>query len=133
VKNWLGQTLDVGSPVYRGARQGNSSEYKVGIIESISNGKARVAWKFELGILWETVDRGAKYADGSIRYDRDFVAYVPRKLDSKGSPGLDSLVALEPVVYQRLEAIYALVEEWNERRDALPMTKQEFIDRMGVL
>lgn len=131
MKNWLGQDIKVGSPVYRGARQGNTSEYKVGIVESIKGNKIRVNWKYTHSSLWELVDRGAVWADGSPRKDRDFVAYVPRLIDSKGGPGIDSLILLPEADLLRLDAVYALVTEWNDRLDKNVMSKGEFIDRMN--
>lgn len=133
MKNWLGQDILPGSVVYRGARDGNSSSYKVGAVQTIKANKVRVDWKYTYTSLWEHVDRGAKNYDGSTRLDRDFVAYVPWKIHSGGSPGIDSLIALPNYDLVRLDAIYALVQEWNDRKDTNPMTKEEFLDRMNRL
>ena len=85
--NWLGQDVKVGSVVFRGARQGNSSSHKIGVVESINEKtrKARVAWKYECGGQW-------------IRPDGDKMYFVesPYKLSgkSKGSPDVGPLVVV---------------------------------------
>lgn len=135
MKNWLGHEIAPGVVVYRGARQGNSSSFKVGVVETVNEtkGTARVAWKYTDSALHELVDRGQTWGNGSPKMDHVFVAYVPYRMDSKGSPGIDSLVVLPDYDLFRLEEIMKLREEWNERLKTNPMTKQEFLDRMEAL
>lgn len=84
MKNSWGQTLKVGSLVYRGARQGNSSEYKVGLVESLKPGKGpRIRWKYEASIEWVRID-GEQIRVPSIW-----------KIDSAGSPSLESLMVVD--------------------------------------
>jgi hypothetical protein len=47
--NWLGQDIEVGSYVYRGAREGNSSSFKVGKVTKVNPQKQKVtvAWGAE--------------------------------------------------------------------------------------
>lgn len=53
MKNWLGQELEVGTVVYRGARDGNTSSFKIGVIRKMSLDKApRVEWIAESWVKW---------------------------------------------------------------------------------
>ncbi|WNN94684.1 hypothetical protein SEA_PHREDRICK_104 [Streptomyces phage Phredrick] len=85
--NWLGQDVKVGSVVFRGARQGNTSSHKIGVVESINEEtrKARVAWKYECGGQWIRPDQGKQY-----------FLEVPYKLSdkSKGNPDIGPLVVV---------------------------------------
>lgn len=47
--NWLGQDIEAGTYVYRGAREGNSSSYKIGQVRRVNlqSGKATVDWAAE--------------------------------------------------------------------------------------
>lgn len=84
--NSWGQELKVGSVVYRGARQGNSSEYKVGVVESLKPGKPpRVKWQFESSTKWIRVD-GEQISVPSI---------YKMSRPSSGSPSIDSLVVVD--------------------------------------
>ena len=47
ITNWLGQELTVGSKVYRGARDGNTSSFKVGVVTKLE--PFTVNWLFEPG------------------------------------------------------------------------------------
>lgn len=49
MKNWLGQDIEVGSWVYRGARDGNTSKYKIGKVTKVNDDtrKATVEWYAE--------------------------------------------------------------------------------------
>lgn len=92
MKNWLGQELGPGDLVYRGARDGNTSSFKVGVIVSVSAGKARVLWKYEPGTVY------VHLADGS--YEQ---YWGVRRLDNSGSPNIDSLVRLDPDLHRVLQ------------------------------
>lgn len=92
MKNWLGQELSVGDLVYRGARDGNTSSFKVGIIVAISAGKARVLWKYEPGVY------NVLLADG--KYEQ---YWGVRRLETSGSPNIDSLVRLDPDLHRVLQ------------------------------
>jgi len=47
VTNWLGQNIEVGSYVYRGARSGNTSSFKIGVVAKIKGDKVTVKWGAE--------------------------------------------------------------------------------------
>lgn len=51
MRNWLDQDIKVGSVVYRGARDGNTSEFKVGKVLKVDEvkGTVRVAWEYQPG------------------------------------------------------------------------------------
>lgn len=86
MKNSWGQEISVGSVIYRGARKGNSSEYKVGVVESLKPGKPpRVNWKFESSVKWIRID-GEQVSVPSM--------YKMRR-PSSGSPSADSLVVVD--------------------------------------
>lgn len=103
--NWLGQDIVPGSVVYRGARAGNSSDFKVGVVESVNDGKgtARVAWKYEPG--WYL------YRQDSQGNQERLTAPV-REMDSKGSPSINSLVVID-VDITILQAQVKLARDWK--------------------
>ena len=48
MKNWLGQDIVEGTLVYRGARHGDSSSFRVGrVVGERNNNKVRVTWLLE--------------------------------------------------------------------------------------
>jgi hypothetical protein len=49
MKNWLGQDIEVGSFVYRGSRDGNTSSYKVGVVVDLNEEKQKIKvdWAIE--------------------------------------------------------------------------------------
>lgn len=74
VTNWTGQVIEVGSIVYRGARDGNSSSYKVGIVRKLEPSKPpRVEWVAEPGYWGDKI----------------------RELKTMGSPSADSLIVVQ--------------------------------------
>lgn len=104
MQNGWGQEIKVDDVVYRGARQGNSSEYKLGVIQSVKPGKnPRVKWIFESSIKW-------------IHVDGDYVStpsiWKPSR-SSSGSPSLDSLVVVD-FVLEELERRCAFFAELDK-------------------
>lgn len=84
MKNSWGQELTVGAVVYRGARDGNSSEYKVGVVQSLKVGKPpRVKWMYEASVRWIRVD------GEQVR-----VPSLWKMTNSSGSPSLESLIVV---------------------------------------
>ncbi|MGW0245109.1 hypothetical protein ACWDYH_00565 [Nocardia goodfellowii] len=78
VTNWLGQTIEVGTIVGRGARDGNTSSFKVGRVVSLKpDRKARVHWLVEPGYSGEQ----------------------RRELVSFGNPSVDTLFVLDPATF----------------------------------
>lgn len=48
MKNWAGQEVSAGTVVGRGARDGNTSSFKVGLVlETLDDGRAVVQWATE--------------------------------------------------------------------------------------
>lgn len=94
VTNWLGQDIEVGSYVYRGAREGNTSTFKIGIVSKIDPVKnsVRVAWHVESP--WS--DQTDVYMSGN-----HFVLPFPRyrQLTTSGTPSIDSLVVISGEAY----------------------------------
>lgn len=96
--NWLGQEIKKGTPVYRGARDGNSSSFKVGVVKAVyvkeEHGgslhfTAKVEWAFEPGVRWDI----NKYEN-----------YV-RRIASVGYPSIDSIVVIDVDTYLRLDKV----------------------------
>ncbi|QXO13987.1 hypothetical protein SEA_ILLUMINE_62 [Mycobacterium phage Illumine] len=58
--NWAGQQIEPGAVVWRGARDGNTSSFKVGRVVSVDDDKetARVQWVAEQGYRHERDDDG---------------------------------------------------------------------------
>lgn len=85
MKTWAGQFLIEGSIVGRGARDGNTSSFKVGVVERFypEGDKVRVHWLFERGYQFAQVD-----ANTRIREE------VPWELDSHGTCDVNSLFVL---------------------------------------
>lgn len=84
MKNSWGQELEIGSVVYRGARLGNGSEYKLGVVCNIKNGKATVEWKYTANSRWINVD-------GELVV----VPYLYEHRASKGTPSIESLIVVD--------------------------------------
>lgn len=59
MKNWAGQGIRPGIIVWRGARDGNLSSFKLGVVEKVDEGKrsARVWWLFEQSVSWDGPER----------------------------------------------------------------------------
>ena len=115
MRNWLGQDIQVGSIVYRGARAGNTSEYKVGVVESLDEdkGKARVHWRFDpYSYFWRTDPAG----------NRERIKSAVGRMDGRGSPDINSLVVLD-VNLDVLESKVELAEEW--RNSDMPTAEYE--------
>lgn len=80
MKNWLGQDINTGDYVYRGARDGNSSSFKVGRVHSVDNNVVAVVWLYRPRGEWV----GGEYVNlperlgGSIgRPDADTLFRIP--------------------------------------------------------
>lgn len=83
--NWLGQEISAGTIVGRGARDGNTSSFKVGRVVAIkSDGSVRVEW------LWL---QDCSWLDG-IKVHRRVDIY------SFGNPHRDTLFVLDPDTFE---------------------------------
>lgn len=107
--NWLGETIRVGDHVYRGARQGNASTFKVGTVEKItrrtqpnfsSDYVVRVNWRFSPG-LWLSIP------------GEDRVSNVYRH-NTYGNPDLNTLVLVSKEVWDHLESVAITPEALTE-------------------
>lgn len=89
MRNWAGQEIKVGSVVWRGARDGNSSTFKIGVVEKLNSttGRPTVKWMYTHGRYWLVERHIPKRA-------WDFLPRVIR-LSSKGSPDPDSLAVID--------------------------------------
>ena len=94
--NWLGQDVKAGSVVFRGARQGNSSSHKIGVVEYVNEEtrKVRVAWKYECGGDWIRPEQ-----------EKPYFFEAPYKLSdkSKGTCDVGPLVVLPYGMLQSAE------------------------------
>lgn len=118
MKNSWGQEVNVGSLVYRGARLGNGTEYKVGVISSLNNDKVRVDWKFK-----------ASHRIIRAGSDRALVPFIEDMKGSTGSPSFDSLVVVDFDMQElarqasfhssiNYDTLFSSVEEFQQALDA---------------
>lgn len=124
MRNWLGQDIQPGMYVYRGARGGNHSSFKIGQVEKLNSGKGtvKVRWLVEPSGVF-TKDRGWV---NSVRY-----------MGSMGNPSINTLVSVdeETVVF-----LVAIAEETNRlRRQAMqggfydfPLTEEKFKEHINT-
>lgn len=104
VTNWIGQEIEVNSIVWRGARNGNSSSFKIGQVMSVNPvaGSARVRWLFEPRSDWLV----REYIP-AVRWEN---LKRVRHIESKGSPNVNSLV----VINVDLNELADHADEWDE-------------------
>jgi len=103
MRNWLGQDITTGTLVYRGARRGDTSEYKIGRV--LDDSKMRVHWLLSTG-------RGVtNRVNDNWEVVRDLKV---SNMDSKGNPSLDSLVVLPQDVNDRVEDALSAIEQWKQ-------------------
>jgi hypothetical protein len=133
--NWLGQKIEIGTVVGRGARNGNSSTFKVGVVTGLNEDKqtARVAWKFTPRSLYRLVDTGKTYYNGDKRLDmEELIGHAPSSISwattSENEKGrhcsVDSLFVLDQRILQRAEVLARLVVDVNEgQRGGFPITR----------
>jgi len=105
--NWLGQEIEIGDHVYKGARAGNTSDYRVGEVIDLRSKppdtyreqvdtdgnalpvrEARVRWIFQLGGIW-------KRYPWEDRVNRMQVGAVKAHETRPGWNGMDSLVKVD--------------------------------------
>jgi len=123
MQNWLGQEITVGDIVYRGAREGDGSSFKVGEVIKVDPAKrtARVAWKLGQGFRamrrppedeavnsWKRVEHVGSYQDS--KWSKVMSSC---RLDSKGGPTVDSLVLFDRGRYEELMLKHEQVDRWQ--------------------
>ena len=101
IKNWMGQEIEEGSYVYRGARDGNSSSYKVGKVLYLTpeKGTARVEWLYYPSSKWVQT--------GTDRRDGHWIDVIGKDQNSsKGSPSINSLILISQADFGWLEHLF---------------------------
>lgn len=85
ITNWLGQKIGVGDIVGRGARDGNTSSFKIGRVLSFNIDKqiAKINWLYEPTDWWK-IEKGEP-------------AWT--EINSQGSPNVDTLFLLDPATF----------------------------------
>ena len=105
MKNWLGQDIVAGTLVYRGARQGDSSSFRVGrVVDERNNNKVRVTW------LLEPSNYDYPHLPEHLKGYK-FSAY-------EGYGKGDSTVDVDTVVKMELEDLDALLEIAHRKSEA---------------
>lgn len=110
MKNWLGQDIREGDVVYRGARQGDTSSFRIGVVDLVreEKGSARVEWK------WVGSTTGVYNRIQYTRYYDDPEAYTvpgPHAYSGgKGTSSIDTLVRMEPEILENLNQRAAAIE-----------------------
>ncbi|QGF20217.1 hypothetical protein SEA_SIXAMA_38 [Gordonia phage Sixama] len=86
IKNWLGQTFTPGTFVYRGARDMDTSSYRIGVVEKVleEKRKLRIHWLAE----------PARPFDLYKAKERGVTIPTWRRLDMHGAPSVDTVVHL---------------------------------------
>lgn len=136
MRNWIGQEIEVGSVVGRGARCGNTSDFKIGIVMKLvpDKFKATVEWKFSSTYVYDWIEKPSPYPNGRPIRERVDLGYGAWETTGKGSPSIESLFLLTDQDLWRAEQSAKLVKEYNQRSgDGNPMDRQEFLDRMAII
>lgn len=84
MRNWTGQKFSIGDHVWRGARDGNTSSYKIGTITKLmpDKGKATVKWLAD-GYGWRLESTGSPSIDSLTLFDEKQFAYVEAVLEAR--------------------------------------------------
>ncbi len=119
MKNWMGQVIQVGDTVYRGARDGNTSSYKVGVVRKTDpkTEKVSVEWFFELGGLYN-------------RPHGETIRNVPRRpgywangKTSTGTCGINTLVHIDPNIFDELGLRYEAAQRAQTQEEYEKLSK----------
>lgn len=110
MKNWLGHEIEVGAIVFRGGRQGDSSSFRIGLVDDMNEEKrtARVQWYWVPGYHY--------------MWDRDAYQYPREDPNAYQIPGpskastqrtrypINELVRVDDNMLDRLARAYKMVE-----------------------
>lgn len=120
MKNWLGQEIEQGTVVYRGARSGNSSIFIIGVVMDVieENRKARVDWKYFQDTLWISSSPGNRYR---INY--------PGTTSAKSTLSIDTLVVTDVAVFDNAALRYQLAHDAYTNR----MPEHTYLERLEQL
>lgn len=119
MKNWAGLDIQPGMTVWRGARDGNTSSYKIGVVDSVNEAKgtARVKWEIEPGYWmngWVTSELPKFMWENLVNV---------RRLNSSGSPTIDSLC---PVIVNVNRLIHD-AEEWQRLSEKVRKMRNKLV------
>ena len=136
--NWIGQEIKVGSIVGRGARDGNSSTFKIGRVTKINPDKntARVEWQYASRAVYKVTPHGI-YNDGSPKFLREgILGFAPSSKSwgatGVGSPSVESLFVLPDDTLERAGDIERLAKVVDDcMRDGQTVTQQQWLDYLA--
>lgn len=110
--NWLGQDIQPGDIVYRGARQGDGSSFRVGEVKKINeeSRKVTVKWTWEGSTL--SVCHAPSTADYREKYESTYTlpGGTENEFPSAGSPTIDSVIKIDPSVLDFLKKQAQLIK-----------------------
>lgn len=128
MQTWTGQELEIGDIVYRGAREGNGSCYRIGKVLGFSDAqygyqgqhytKVKVVWYYEDGL--------AGYFEGEPPNATYVRIPYPTKAGYSNGPMVSSvdiagIIKIDPSVLGTIEdKILAILEEHGHKADHLP-------------
>lgn len=121
--NWLGQDIVAGAVVYRGARQGDSSDFRVGVVSKVNEatGKVTVAWKWTGSTA--TVSPLHDHPDHRARYDAAYsIPGGSQYTYSSSSVGIESVIRVDDSLLTTLEQRHMLAKAATHLR----IPKEEF-------
>ena len=114
MRNWTGQHFKVGDKVWRGAREGNTSSYKIGTITKLmpEKGKVTVRW-LSGGHGWRLDSTGSPSIGSITLFDEKQFAYVEQVLAAKDA-AVESGVAKNHYDLRRSDIAMKWVNEYLE-------------------
>lgn len=115
MKNWLGQEILKGDVVYRGARDGDSSSFRIGVVDLVRHekGTARVEWRWvgSTSGVWDARNYDTHWEDPN-RYS---VSGPDKYSGGKGTSDVNTLVKMDSGMLEYLNKRSALIEAARER------------------
>ncbi|QGH76420.1 hypothetical protein SEA_DAUBENSKI_124 [Streptomyces phage Daubenski] len=129
MKNWLGHDIVVGAIVFRGGRQGDSSSFRVGIVDDFDTSKARPArvdWRFDAGTrrIWFGETAWERHPD-------DYSVMGPHKSSTQRTRyEINDLVRLDNDQLEYLEQrdkLCTLAQHYKIRKEDFTAFEQDFL------
>ncbi|QMP84249.1 hypothetical protein HUN41_00131 [Streptomyces phage Coruscant] len=121
--NWLGQDIVAGTVVYRGARQGDSSDFRVGVVSKVNEatGKVTVAWKWTGSNA--TVSPMHGLGDHTVTYQAAYRIPGGHKYSyGPSSVGIEGVIKVDDSILTTLEQRHMLAKAATHFR----IPKEEF-------
>lgn len=110
MKNWLGQDIQAGDVVYRGAREGDSSSFRIGVVDLVREEKqsARVIWHWTGSTtgVWDRRHYDTHWEDPN-RYS---VSGPHKYVGGKGTSNINTLVKVPAEMLESVAKSAAMVE-----------------------